>query len=86
MKRLKHCANCLFAELDTAGHGDGFRIAGIEHDDRRNQCLSQSACNGVAGDPQHVIVLAGSEVWSIDRKSTRLNSSHTDVSRMPSSA
>ena len=24
--------------------------------------------------------------WSQDRKSTRLNSSHTDISRMPSSA
>ena len=24
--------------------------------------------------------------WSEDRKSTRLNSSHTDISRMPSSA
>ena len=25
-------------------------------------------------------------LWQIDRKSTRLNSSHTDISRMPSSA
>ena len=24
--------------------------------------------------------------WTVDRKSTRLNSSHTDISRMPSSA
>ena len=24
--------------------------------------------------------------WDLDRKSTRLNSSHTDISRMPSSA
>ena len=24
--------------------------------------------------------------WTLDRKSTRLNSSHTDISRMPSSA
>ena len=24
--------------------------------------------------------------WLVDRKSTRLNSSHTDISRMPSSA
>src|ERR1044072_7875098 len=28
----------------------------------------------------------GSTHWTIDRKSTRLNSSHTDISRMPSSA
>ena len=26
------------------------------------------------------------DVWNPDRKSTRLNSSHTDISRMPSSA
>ena len=26
------------------------------------------------------------EEWTLDRKSTRLNSSHTDISRMPSSA
>ena len=25
-------------------------------------------------------------IWLLDRKSTRLNSSHTDISRMPSSA
>ena len=30
--------------------------------------------------------LMKSEVWQLDRKSTRLNSSHTDISRMPSSA
>ena len=36
------------------------------------------------------LVLTGTEVKSLrqgrDRKSTRLNSSHTDISRMPSSA
>ena len=26
------------------------------------------------------------DLWDLDRKSTRLNSSHTDISRMPSSA
>ena len=30
--------------------------------------------------------LAGLQVTELDRKSTRLNSSHTDISRMPSSA
>ena len=39
----------------------------------------------------HIMGLAGSYLllnwnWSEDRKSTRLNSSHTDISRMPSSA
>ena len=35
--------------------------------------------------PFHVVLL-GFLVWWLDRKSTRLNSSHTDISRMPSSA
>ena len=40
---------------------------------------------GAAG--LHWIWGAYHEVWiSLDRKSTRLNSSHTDISRMPSSA
>ena len=30
--------------------------------------------------------MGNSEVGHLDRKSTRLNSSHTDISRMPSSA
>ena len=33
----------------------------------------------------HLNDLVG-QVFAIDRKSTRLNSSHTDISRMPSSA
>ena len=32
------------------------------------------------------IVKQSGGVESVDRKSTRLNSSHTDISRMPSSA
>src|ERR1044072_7894078 len=34
----------------------------------------------------HVFRIAQEAVSNIDRKSTRLNSSHTDISRMPSSA
>ena len=33
-----------------------------------------------------VLVIGGSDGLPSDRKSTRLNSSHTDISRMPSSA
>ncbi len=36
-----------------------------------------------------LITFAGDRIqgdWTLDRKSTRLNSSHTDISRMPSSA
>ena len=42
----------------------------------------------VYGNPQyHWIVMLINDVYDYrDRKSTRLNSSHTDISRMPSSA
>ena len=33
-----------------------------------------------------VVIKEDDEIWIPDRKSTRLNSSHTTVSRMPSSA
>ena len=34
----------------------------------------------------HLVVLRDTIDAKVDRKSTRLNSSHTDISRMPSSA
>ena len=45
------------------------------------------AC-GVDADPQRAAdaIRAGAKEFIPDRKSTRLNSSHTDISRMPSSA
>ena len=50
----------------------------------------ESACTTAGGNPQLSGTVAGGEISSgdeiIDRKSTRLNSSHTDISRMPSSA
>ena len=50
-------------------------------------CLGPAAVaeNGVFAIPAGVSVIE-SEAFSGDRKSTRLNSSHTDSSRMPSSA
>ena len=40
----------------------------------------------VGGTPRFVARAQGPYFWDADRKSTRLNSSHTDISRMPSSA
>ena len=45
--------------------------------------LSFSGTGGVIGN-LHLAFLSGTSLK--DRKSTRLNSSHTDISRMPSSA
>ena len=46
------------------------------------QILGQSYAIKTDEDEAYIKSLAG----YIDRKSTRLNSSHTDISRMPSSA
>ena len=43
-----------------------------------------AACTGGGGAAAHA--LQAKTNGDLDRKSTRLNSSHTDISRMPSSA
>ena len=74
---------------------DGFRI-----DERVEMLLSSDSKVGAANSlglgiigftsalsrlaPDFVVVLG--DRYEVDRKSTRLNSSHTDISRMPSSA
>ena len=40
----------------------------------------------VWGAPMLVLLVRGYRDWETDRKSTRLNSSHRSLSRMPSSA
>ena len=42
--------------------------------------------NGKVFKPVEIITAEKYEQLEVDRKSTRLNSSHTDISRMPSSA
>ena len=47
-------------------------------------------CDGLTAYRERPLVVAlpetETQVAAVDRKSTRLNSSHTDISRMPSSA
>ena len=47
---------------------------------REKKPLAEDGVGGISSAPANV---TGA---NIDRKSTRLNSSHTDISRMPSSA
>ena len=76
----------------------GYSLQGKSHIDRNTVCQDSSAAvklksgyylgvvaDGVGSAP-HSDVGSGIAVESLDRKSTRLNSSHTDSSRMPSSA
>jgi hypothetical protein len=61
-----------------AGLGGGFEERAFELRDRRARCLGrvfEAAQQFFAGEP-----------GELDRKSTRLNSSHRYISRMPSSA
>ena len=51
----------------------------------KTRLLNVFEINGGTGDAFHLIDLPGYG-FARDRKSTRLNSSHTDSSRMPSSA
>ena len=52
----------------------------IMETEKKNRVLKKAAENLVA-DAETIIAAN-----ALDRKSTRLNSSHTDISRMPSSA
>ena len=54
---------------------------------RNDTTTRERAKEAVAAADQHYAMLIN-EAWKTaeDRKSTRLNSSHTDISRMPSSA
>ena len=73
---LKNYAQTALAE---AGHSDRLRLAGIVRSPVEGIPVSVKDLYDVGGD----VTRAGSKV---DRKSTRLNSSHSEISRMPSSA
>ena len=70
-------------------YGSGLRaLKNINLDIRRGEIFALLGPNG-AGKTTLISVICGIVTPSegtVDRKSTRLNSSHTDISRMPSSA
>ena len=76
--------------LVTCEHG-GRRVSRTEHDGSIT-CIADRHEGKRLNSPNDVIVKSDGSIWftdptyGIDRKSTRLNSSHEFVSRMPSSA
>ena len=79
----------VFAGRDVMAPAAGFLAAGVPLDDLGEAVDPISLTPGMlpVADIDGETVRA--EVWwvdRLDRKSTRLNSSHTDISRMPSSA
>ena len=78
---------------------EGWRVVRVwEHEVEKNlvgtaQFIREAALRPIPVSEERWVVTAaapgkdpGRENWTLDRKSTRLNSSHSDRSRMPSSA
>ena len=64
-------------------------ISKITKKPKSKECKIKTAKNitiGLSGDKVRIINCENGLKYVEDRKSTRLNSSHTDISRMPSSA
>ena len=64
----------------NAWYGESHILHGVDFDVREGEVVTLLGRNG-AGKTTTMKSIMG-----LDRKSTRLNSSHTDISRMPSSA
>ena len=69
------------AERHVHMNNEHARHYGVMNGDRMNLSIT-SSCSVVLED----LLVRADETSKLDRKSTRLNSSHTDISRMPSSA
>ena len=67
------------------------RSADVKHDEAVGQAkadykAARAKCNDLGGNPKEVCIKEAKAAEKRDRKSTRLNSSHGGISRMPSSA
>ena len=63
--------------------GTSGNVSAVHSDDPRVLAVSASGIAKHAHATEHTVL---TDAVGADRKSTRLNSSHTDISRMPSSA
>ena len=75
------CISCRQKPATTIQYG---KLRCTPHQGRLNEDLNPVDDDGVLVLPMSVLV--GYRDWETDRKSTRLNSSHSRASRMPSSA
>ena len=72
-------------------HPGVFEVLTLVRDPDRGQCMVGSLTGAVSSQSvteefEGTLVTVGYRDWETDRKSTRLNSSHLKLSRMPSSA
>ena len=79
-------------KLGDFARGQGVRLLNLEDVDSTNEEARRLIAAGERG-PLWIVAARQTKGrgrlgrdWISDRKSTRLNSSHTDISRMPSSA
>ena len=79
--------NTLFQVVGVSGTTVVPTNTGIQYGDiGNNVALVANTLNTTTGDSQQAILISSAATTASDRKSTRLNSSHSSVSRMPSSA
>ena len=76
LRALKAQHVLLFLALRLGDDDDGAKAHGVGDQRNADACIARRALDNCAARLQR----------AADRKSTRLNSSHTDISRMPSSA
>ena len=86
LMRLQAATGALASERDYEAYAQAAADAG--YDAEAKAIIDSGISNGklTAGNGTTTALLKKSAPKAVDRKSTRLNSSHTDISRMPSSA
>ena len=87
-----HCAHKCMGARPKRSHKSNQTLSGYwEVNGTRAHCLLDSGCEGIMISPDFtcamgIVTKKLENPVALDRKSTRLNSSHDVISRMPSSA
>ena len=79
-------ASALELQQVSAGYGETVVIEEIDLRLAPGECISVIGRNGVGKSTLLATIMGQTVLHAGDRKSTRLNSSHRSLSRMPSSA